>query len=58
MKRIPAIKRYFERKDEISPFGGRLVTMDELKELRKLSDAGLTELGKLACKELGEPFEE
>lgn len=50
MKAIPAIKKFMEREPN-----GRKVSMDELKELSK---EDRTELGKLACVELGEEFEE
>jgi hypothetical protein len=50
MKSITAIKTYFE-----SDPHGRKVTMDELKGLTPPERA---ELGRLACVELGEPFEE
>ena len=49
MKAIPAIKKFFEADD------GAKVTMDELKALDKQERA---ELGRLACVELGEEFEE
>jgi hypothetical protein len=50
MKSITAIKTYFEADPH-----GRKVTMDELKGL---DAAERQELGRLACAELGEPFEE
>jgi hypothetical protein len=50
MKSIKAIKTYFEAQ----PYGSR-VGMDEIKQLTSEERA---ELGRLACAELGEEFEE
>lgn len=50
MKPIAAIKRYFEADPN-----GRPVSMDELKALSKEERQ---ELGRWACAELGEEFEE
>lgn len=50
MGRIEAIKTFFQRKDRITPEGGRTVDMSELKGL---SSNDREELGNLAAKELG-----
>lgn len=55
MKRMTAIKTFFERADRISPEGGRKITMDELKALNSDERA---ELAILAARELGETIDE
>ena len=50
MGRIEAIKTFFERKDSISPNGGRKVSMTEFKALEQ---ADREELSQLAAAELG-----
>jgi hypothetical protein len=46
---VSNIKKYFERKDAITPLGGRKVTMPEFKALDEEDRA---ELGALAAVEL------
>jgi hypothetical protein len=55
MKAIAAIKAFFERTDTIAPHGGRKV---EMAELKGLSAGDRTELGQLACAQLGVEFQE
>lgn len=48
--KVQAIKEFFERDDNLSPGGGRKVSMQELKEL---GGAGLNELAPLCAATLG-----
>jgi len=54
MMSIKAIMTYFARPDKVAPEGGRSVSTQELK---LLSAKERSELGKLACVELGETWE-
>ena len=53
MKSIDAIKTLFQRKDSISPEGGRLVTTHELIELTKSKPGAAREMAEMCAKELG-----
>lgn len=55
MKPIAAIKKYFEQADKITPEGGR--KFQGVAEFKGLTQEDKTELGMLACKELGCEFE-
>ncbi len=49
--RLVAIKRFFERTDDIAPEGGRKVEVSG--ELNQLADAEKDELGALCAEALG-----
>jgi hypothetical protein len=50
MKRIDAIRNFFQRQDSIAPNGGRHL---ETRELMNLDKDSRFELAELAAKELG-----
>lgn len=53
--KMTAIKRYFERTDDLAPNGGKPCGMQELKAL---TQEDRNELAILAAKELGEDLQE
>lgn len=54
MKRLPAIRAYFERQDNIAPTGGKKMPTSEFKGL---SQADLKELGEGSAANLGVEIE-
>ena len=47
---IYCIRTFFAQQDKITPYGGREVSMDEMRELGK---GGRDEIGQLCCNALG-----
>lgn len=53
MKKMEAMKTFFERDDAISPGGGQKVQNRELLDLKKADDDSYDELAELSAAELG-----
>lgn len=53
VKKMDAIKRFFEQKDAITPEGGRQITTAELLEFVRTDREGFRKLAELCAARLG-----